>query len=461
MATSIETCPICKNALRKDLGYFMPDHFLSKHEGLDRYYSGLNREDGWLRQYPRTIDGKFEYMESQRKPKILSTLKQKTEAFIKYQDIPQTVEQSPAESIRSSTEELKKYILTLIHLENNIYSLSQRLQELYYHRLLNNKTIVYETFKPSPSLKEAQIRVDRLRDKYRKASLSVIDAEEKTYSPNVSMKYPQEPTAPVLTKPGLFNKKSVEAENAERLAKYQAELDAYQIELQRYREKKEAMIADMREKDIREATKRKEAAELALSQAEKELENAKNAPRESILPSNAIKEFLDKEIAGTEGLIKNTIIARNKLYAFDIVFGKYRNAVALSSFYEYLLSGRCATLDGVNGAYNIYENEIRMNSVIAQLDVVISALEDIKQTQYMMYKELQDINTSLDSLNSKMSCALKSIKGIEANTTEMSAHLNHISQNSDVIAYNTAVTAYYSKVNAELTNALGYMVAFN
>ena len=37
----------------------------------------------------------------------------------------------------------------------------------------------------------------------------------------------------------------------------------------------------------------------------------------------------------------------------------------------------------------------------------------------------------------------------------------HISKNSDVIAHNTAVTAYYSKINAELTNALGYMVAFS
>lgn len=59
-----------------------------------------------------------------------------------------------------------------------------------------------------------------------------------------------------------------------------------------------------------------------------------------------------------------------------------------------------------------------------------------------------------------MEKALTSIQHIEANTTQMSGYLEHISQNSDVIAHNTAVTAYYSKVNAELTNALGYMVAF-
>ena len=170
--------------------------------------------------------------------------------------------------------------------------------------------------------------------------------------------------------------------------------------------------------------------------------------------------MLDKEIAEAEELLKKTFAARNELYAYDIIFGKYRNAVALSSFYEYLMSGRCASLEGAEGAYNIYESEIRANRVIAQLDTVISSLEDIKQNQYMMYEELCSINSSLDSLNYTMDAALKSIRGIEANTNHMSEYMEHISQNSDVIAHNTAVTAYYSKVNAQLTNALGYMVAF-
>ena len=37
--------------------------------------------------------------------------------------------------------------------------------------------------------------------------------------------------------------------------------------------------------------------------------------------------------------------------------------------------------------------------------------------------------------------------------------MERLSKNSDVIAHNTAVTAYYSKINAELTDALGFMVA--
>ena len=152
-------------------------------------------------------------------------------------------------------------------------------------------------------------------------------------------------------------------------------------------------------------------------------------------------------------MLQKTYAARNELYAYDIVFDKYRNPVALSSFYEYLMSGRCSALEGADGAYNIYESEIRANRVIAQLDAVVSSLEEIKHNQYMMYREMCRTNSLLENLNSTMDQALTSIQGIEANTTK-------IAENSAVIAHNSAITAYYSKVNAELTNALGYMVAF-
>ena len=78
----------------------------------------------------------------------------------------------------------------------------------------------------------------------------------------------------------------------------------------------------------------------------------------------------------------------------------------------------------------------------------------------MVYKELKNIHVSLDHLCSTMDKALDAVKGIESNTLQTNEYMAHLVQNSDVIAYNTAATAYYSKMNAELTDALGYMVAF-
>ena len=41
----------------------------------------------------------------------------------------------------------------------------------------------------------------------------------------------------------------------------------------------------------------------------------------------------------------------------------------------------------------------------------------------------------------------------------MKSYMSKIADNTEVIAYNTEKTAYYAKKNAELTNALGFLVA--
>ena len=319
----------------------------------------------------------------------------------------------------------------------------------------NDRTVVLDIYSPVYQFKE---ELKGLRLAYKNALDIVGDA--KNYQPLVSVDYPDEPAAPILGTPGLFNKKKVLAENDALTKQYQAAMDAYRKEVRRCDEKKAHLIAMERNAFLENAQRNVSSTKTALDCAETELNAKIIAMKDCPIPAKAAKVLLDQEIATAEELLKKSYAARNELYAYDIVFGKYRNQIALSSFYEYLMSGRCSTLEGADGAYNIYENEIRMNRVIAQLDQVIDSLELIKENQYMMYQEMRTTNSLLNSLNSTMDKALTSIQGIEANTTQMNEYMGRIAENSDVIAHNTAVTAYYSKVNAELTNALGYMVAF-
>ena len=65
-----------------------------------------------------------------------------------------------------------------------------------------------------------------------------------------------------------------------------------------------------------------------------------------------------------------------------------------------------------------------------------------------------------------MNSALAAIYNIENSASDAVIQLEGISQigttiakNSDVIAHKTAATAYYAKKNAELTNAMVYLVA--
>lgn len=92
----------------------------------------------------------------------------------------------------------------------------------------------------------------------------------------------------------------------------------------------------------------------------------------------------------------------DKLYALDFIYPKYRNLPALTSIYEYFMTGRCTTLEGPNGAYNLYETELRMDTVISQLNTVIENLEAIKQNQYMLYQQVRQMKETLGAIHQEI-----------------------------------------------------------
>lgn len=81
-----------------------------------------------------------------------------------------------------------------------------------------------------------------------------------------------------------------------------------------------------------------------------------------------------------------------KIYDENIIFPKYRNFVAIAAINEYLLSGRCDKLEGPDGAYNLYEMELRQNIIISQLSNIVENLEQIKNNQFSLYQEIQKTN---------------------------------------------------------------------
>ncbi len=125
-----------------------------------------------------------------------------------------------------------------------------------------------------------------------------------------------------------------------------------------------------------------------------------------------------------------------KYYSPDIIFPKYRNLPALTSIYEYLTSGRCEELTGPNGAYNLYEMELRQNIVISQLNTIISNLEQIRQNQYVLYQELVKVTAATQTISNEISA----IRGYTYTLTELSA-----------------LNAYYSAVTADCLSALTFL----
>ena len=83
---------------------------------------------------------------------------------------------------------------------------------------------------------------------------------------------------------------------------------------------------------------------------------------------------------------------------------------------------------------------------------MISSLDEIAKTQRTVYSQLRSMNSTMASLDDSMQSACKALDEIHGTA-------QNIEKNTKISAFNTQETAYYAKVNANLTNALGFMVA--
>lgn len=109
----------------------------------------------------------------------------------------------------------------------------------------------------------------------------------------------------------------------------------------------------------------------------------------------AIQEYsvqAKAEIIPMEDKVKTAL---SEHYALGIIHPKYQNFLAIAQIYEYFDTGRCDELEGPNGAYSLYESELRANIIIGKLSQITQQLEEVKQSQYMIYKSVQETNQLL------------------------------------------------------------------
>ena len=117
--------------------------------------------------------------------------------------------------------------------------------------------------------------------------------------------------------------------------------------------------------------------------------------------------------------------ALDSLYDMDVIYPKYRNLVAVSMIYEYLSSGRCDRLDGPDGAYNLYEMELRQNIIIGQLSSIVENLNQIRNNQFTLYNELVSANQRAASMLSDI-----------GNNVKISAYQNEAAaKNAEALKY--------------------------
>lgn len=362
-------------------------------------------------------------------------------------------------AIKGDVEKLKEYLLNIITLENNVYSLTKRLNYLYEKRILNDMELKAVSYDPVIEVlkkidKETNSISDSISETKKKIDILTTELGAINFNRDELVGRLTKPTEPQFKKVGLFNKANIIEYNNQLQQEYEVELKKYNQEVEELNKQIDGKIVVL-ENSI--SQNKQILDELSNKNNQLLKEGTLTPAKFSDIPLCAEKvmhDLLDEEINIVEDLLKKTLDGIKRLYDLNIIFGKYRDVVAVTTFYEYIVSGRCSDLDGPNGAYNIYESECRANIIISKLSEVVSVLEEIKEVQYMIYSAINNINFELKTLNNTMDKTINVLSSIEYNTTD-------IAKNSQVIAYNTEKTAYYSKKTAELTNALGYMIALN
>ncbi len=130
------------------------------------------------------------------------------------------------------------------------------------------------------------------------------------------------------------------------------------------------------------------------------------------------------------------------IYSYNILDPDYRNIYAVSSIYGYIKKGRTFSLEfngsiGDQGAYNIYEQERRLDIIITNTEEILCRLDEVAQNQYDLVVGLQDANKRINSL-----------------CNNMNDHMRKIGDSVDAIERCQAVIAYNSERTA---NEMAFM----
>jgi len=263
--------------------------------------------------------------------------------------------------------------------------------------------------------------------------------------------YPNEPAYPKLKTPGFFNKKKIqeendqliaqyeaavaayrracENENAQLLAKYEADMaayrqaleeteliqqknealkQAYEAKLQKHRES----AALRQEKAKEDALQKKEEARLELEQKiasiRQQIDGLTGAAQAPQLQLHFGLLF-EQEIESAKQQLNQITAEKNRLYSLNVLYPTYRELAAEASFYEYFSSGRCETLEGSHGAYNLFEAECR-SDVAARM---IRTLEEVKQGQVILQRQIKEITELIADFDQALEKALPCMRKIE------------------------------------------------
>jgi len=209
-------------------------------------------------------------------------------------------------------------------------------------------------------------------------------------------------------------------------------------------------------------------AKIEADEQNQELDNAYNAAltiyQQNSKIHHSAMSILDSAISAQEKLRIEATNQLSQLYRKNYLHPTFQNLIAAYQIREYLQMGICDTLEGPTGAYAQYMNDVRTARICDSItDLKRSLTSAIHGLQGTLARELQQIDSSLDSIRSEMSTSMNSLASQmqqmqNASSAHLDAHFNEANRQLRTLNENIAIAEHNRYIERCLQNVDTYLM---
>ncbi len=158
------------------------------------------------------------------------------------------------------------------------------------------------------------------------------------------------------------------------------------------------------------------------------------------------KKYLEKEIELMTEILKRSYNSRKMLYEQNLLHRDYHDLISVGTIYGYFVKGQTQSLSfdpktGDQGAYNIYENQRRLDMIITNTEEILKKMDTIIQTQYELADGLVRAEKRIGVL----------CRGVNDFMQSANSKLDRIGECAELTAYNTERAARELEYQSWLT----------
>ena len=187
--------------------------------------------------------------------------------------------------------------------------------------------------------------------------------------------------------------------------------------------------------------------------------------QELTLRDRTIQTF-DAEISRLRGRIRTLDQLRSQIYAKRILQPNFCNIVAVNQLYDYLNMGFSDHLEGPDGLYFHYMNDVRTARICDSLTDLKRALESglasIASAMYSLSNSVRQTSSVISSMNNSLTTNLNSMQrsitdAHNASAARMQSYMSQASSQLSRINTTLATASYNQYVTARETSARDYL----